>query len=166
MQHFHNNIFFSNEALLTDANDPLPIKENTSLVKILNLSHVLANMLKLMLKIADLHLSQCGTRHKFFLSCTLGAIQKVRRSPRGWLDKKVPKSDVAHQHFFLMTIFPFSDILNTVLLTLKKHIQHSGGGVSEIALLLFEAITSAQALVKRAELKFSREQFAGGQFTG
>ena len=53
----------------------------------------------------------------------------------------MPKSDVTHQHFFLMTIFPFSDILNTVLLTLKKHIQHSGGGVSEIALLLFEAIT-------------------------
>ena len=38
--------------------------------------------------------------------------------------------------------------------------------MSEIALLLFEAITSAQALVKRAELKFSRGQFAGGQFTG
>ena len=78
----------------------------------------------------------------------------------------MPKSDVTRQHFFLMTIFPFSDILNTVLLTLKKHIQHSGGGVSEIALLLFKVINSAQALVKRAELKFSRRKFTGGQFTG
>ena len=39
--------------------------------------------------------------------------------------------------------------------------------MSNIALLLFEAITSAQALVvKRAELKFSRGQFAVGQITG
>ena len=38
--------------------------------------------------------------------------------------------------------------------------------MSEIASLLFQAITSAQALVvKRAELKFSRGQFAVGQFT-